>query len=166
MLPVLQIFRNLNPQQKTMSDKAKLLSFFLFVFLIIGCRNEQSGDLASLPPPEINILQRYYTALLDSLRSLHLDPMFHDATLGYLIVDVTSADPLIVADHHSQQPMIPASTLKIFVTGAALEYFGKSVVPEVNVTNMMSVNWRSSKLLRKIGAKVYNKSTKIGRAHV
>lgn len=159
MLPVLQIFRNLNPQQKTMSDKAKLLSFFLFVFLIIGCRNEQSGDLASLPPPEINILQRYYTALLDSLRSLHLDPMFHDATLGYLIVDVTSADPLIVADHHSQQPMIPASTLKIFVTGAALEYFGKSVVPEVNVTNMMSVNWRSSKLLRKIGAKVYNKST-------
>ena len=55
--------------------------------------------------------------------------------------------------------MKPASTLKIFVTAAALEYFGKPIIPEVTITNQMSVNWRASKLLRKIGGKVYNTST-------
>jgi D-alanyl-D-alanine carboxypeptidase/D-alanyl-D-alanine-endopeptidase (penicillin-binding protein 4) len=40
-----------------------------------------------------------------------------------------------------------------------LELFGKAIFPEVCITNLMSVNWRSSKLLRKIGGKVFNQST-------
>lgn len=102
---------------------------------------------------------RTYDSLLNALDEMRHDPQFHGASIGYLIVDITSDDPVIVADHQAQVPLIPASTLKIFVTGAALEFFGKSVIREVMVTNQMSVNWRSSKLLRKIGGKVYNKAT-------
>jgi serine-type D-Ala-D-Ala carboxypeptidase/endopeptidase (penicillin-binding protein 4) len=76
-----------------------------------------------------------------------------------MVIDVTTKDTIIVAGLHATEPMIPASTLKIFVTAAALEYFGKPIIPEVIITNQMSVNWRSSKLLRKIGGKVYNHAT-------
>jgi D-alanyl-D-alanine carboxypeptidase/D-alanyl-D-alanine-endopeptidase (penicillin-binding protein 4) len=76
-----------------------------------------------------------------------------------MVVDVTTKEPVIVADYNAKQLMIPASTLKIFVTGAALEYFGKTVLSEVMITNLMSVNWQSSKLMRKIGGKVYNRAT-------
>lgn len=131
----------------------------MFTLLVCSCQNEQTGDKTTLPKTEENPLKRYYASVVEALTALEHDPMIQHGSLGYLVVDVTTPDPVIVADYHSKQPMIPASTLKIFVTGAALELFGRPIFPEVSITNLMSVNWRSSKLLRKIGGKVYNKAT-------
>jgi D-alanyl-D-alanine carboxypeptidase len=142
-----------------MSVKSHLFSFFIFMLLVCSCQNVNKPEQGAVPIPEKEPVPGFYISLLEALQTLQQDPMLQNATLGYLIVDVTTKDPVIVADYHSKQPMIPASTLKIFVTGAALEYFGKPIIPEVNITNLMSVNWRSSKLLRKIGGKVYNKAT-------
>jgi D-alanyl-D-alanine carboxypeptidase/D-alanyl-D-alanine-endopeptidase (penicillin-binding protein 4) len=78
-----------------------------------------------------------------------------------MIMDITKSNQKnIVAESQSTQPMIPASTLKLFVTAPSLEIFGPSIIPEVTVTNQNSVNWRSSKLLRRIGGKLYNHNTK------
>lgn len=97
--------------------------------------------------------------LLEALEVLRNDPSLKNGSLGYLVVDITAKDPVILADYRSKWPMIPASTLKIFVTGAALDIFGKEIIPEITITNLMSVNWRSSKLLRKIGGRVNNNAT-------
>lgn len=131
----------------------------MFTILVCSCQNEQTGNKTALPNQEENPLSRYYSSVIEALTALQHDPMIQHGSLGYLIVDVTTPDPVVVADYHSKNPMIPASTLKIFVTGAALELFGRPIFPEVSITNLMSVNWRSSKLLRKIGGKVYNKAT-------
>jgi D-alanyl-D-alanine carboxypeptidase len=129
--------------------------------LLFSCQNDNSRSAVQkgLPVPEQKEIKPRYDSMLQAFNLLQNDPLLQNASLGYLVVDVTSKDPVIVADYHAKDLMIPASTLKIFVTGAALEYFGDPVIPEVTVTNQMSVNWRSSKLLRKIGGKVYNTAT-------
>ncbi len=136
------------------------IALLIFAQLLTACNSGPSGrDTTGLPdPPREKQLPGYDTIRSALSRLLH-DPLLENASLGYMIVDVTNGEPVIVDDHNARQLMIPASTLKIMVTGAALEYFGKPVVPEVTVTNLMSVNWRSSKLLRRIGGKVYNKPT-------
>ena len=44
--------------------------------------------------------------MLRSLNQLQQDPLLKDASLGYLIVDVTARDPVIVADYNAKQLMI------------------------------------------------------------
>ncbi|HNY03009.1 MAG TPA: D-alanyl-D-alanine carboxypeptidase [Bacteroidales bacterium] len=137
-----------------------LISLLVFLQLLVSCVNNHPGgtDKAVLPAVPKSDTKEYNT-LLAALNELKQDPLLNGASVGYMVVDVTAPKPQVVADYQAKKPMVPASTLKIFVTGAALEYFGKSVVPEVTITNQMSVNWRSSKLLRRIGGKVYNEAT-------
>lgn len=129
--------------------------------LLFSCNSDQSGSAKhkGLPVAEKKAVVPAYDTVLQVLNQLQNDPLLRNASLGYMVVDVTSKDPVIVADYNAKLLMIPASTLKIFVTGAALEYFGQPIIPEVMITNQMSVNWRSSKLLRRIGRKVYDKAT-------
>ncbi len=129
--------------------------------LLVSCSSDHPGSAAhkGLPVAEHKATHPGYDSIVQVLQLLQKDPLLQNASLGYMVVDVTAKDPVIVADYHAKNLMIPASTLKIFVTGAALEYFGKPVIPEVTITNQMSVNWRSSKLLRRIGGKVYNSAT-------
>ncbi len=146
---------------ESMAFKRTLILFLILLQLLFSCRNDDSKPLSKkgLPVPEKKEATVSYTQLLKTLDLLRQDPLLRDADLGYLIVDITSKDPVTVADYRAKQLMKPASTLKIFVTGAALEFFGKPIIPEVTITNQMSVNWRASKLLRKIGGKVYNTAT-------
>jgi D-alanyl-D-alanine carboxypeptidase len=138
-----------------------LFLFAISLQLLISCRNDhpESTIQRGLAVPEKKEMNSSYDSLLQAFKILRKDPLLKNASVGYLIVDITTKDPVIVAEYHAKQPMIPASTLKIFVTGAALEFFGKQIIPEVTITNQMSVNWRSSKLLRKIGGKVYHSAT-------
>ncbi len=144
-----------------MPSRPIFFTLLILMQLLFSCRNDPAKPVAhkGLPVAEKKTPKPGYDAMLRSLNQLQQDPLLKDASLGYLIVDVTARDPVIVADYHAKQLMMPASTLKIFVTAAALEYFGKPIIPEVTITNQMSVNWRSSKLLRKIGGKVYNTAT-------
>ena len=144
-----------------MHVKRTLISLLILMQVMFSCRNDTSVPVAhkGLPVVKQKASKPGYDTVVRALSMLQKDPLLENASLGYMVVDVTAKDPVIVADYHAKQPMIPASTLKIFVTAAALEYFGKPIIPEVTITNQMSVNWRSSKLLRKIGGKVYNKAT-------
>lgn len=144
-----------------MPSRQTLISLLILLQLLLSCQNDSSRSSAhkGLPVPEKKEKVPGYDVMIKALNLLQNDPLMQNASLGYMVVDVTAKDPVIVADYRAKELMIPASTLKIFVTGAALEYFGKPVIPEVTITNQMSVNWRSSKLLRKIGGKVYNKAT-------
>lgn len=137
------------------------LVFIFFLMIFPACRNSQEKKpvTSSRPDQEMPEAEHPYDTLVQALASLQEDPQLRDASIGYLVVDITSKDPVVVAESHARTPMIPASTLKIFVTGAALEFFGRAIIPEVMITNQMSVNWRSSKLLRKIGGKVYKSAT-------
>lgn len=137
--------------------------FFVFLLLLlsgVSCRQGGSEkEQAALTKARAEERTADDKPLLEALETLRQDPALKNGSLGYLVVDITSKDPVIVADYRSKWPMIPASTLKIFVTGAALDIFGKEIIPEVTVTNQMSVNWRSSKLLRRIGGKVNKQAT-------
>lgn len=137
------------------------ISLLILVQLLYACQSDNPGSVAQkgLPVPSKKVARPSYDTVLQALSLLQKDPLMQNASLGYMIVDVTARNPVVVADYHAKDLMIPASTLKIFVTAAALEYFGKPVIPEVTLTNQMSVNWRSSKLLRRIGTKVYNSGT-------
>ena len=138
-----------------------IISLLIFLQLVFACQNDRKGSVQhkGLPVPEKKAVKPQYAGLLQAFEQLKKDPLLANVNLGYLVVDITGKDPVIVADHNSKEMMEPASTLKIFVTGAALEIFGRPVIPEVTITNQMSVNWRSSKLLRKIGGKIYNSAT-------
>jgi len=149
-------------QQPNFIRKKHLLFFLLLpLALLFSCQNENTGSVSknNLPVEAKKNPDISYDSLLEAFKSLRQDPLLKNASVGYLIVDVTSPDPVIVAEYHAKRPLIPASTLKIFVTGAALEFFGSKIISEVTITNQMSVNWRSSKLLRRIGGKVYHEST-------
>ena len=144
-----------------MPSRQTLISLLILLPLLFSCQNNNSSTSVhkGLPVVEKKAPNPSYDSMLQALTLLQADPLLQNASLGYLVVDVTAKDPVVVADYHAKQLMVPASTLKIFITGAALEYFGKPIFPEVTITNQMSVNWRSSKLLRKIGGKVYNTAT-------
>ncbi len=144
-----------------MVPKRFLLSLLILLPLIFSCENNRTKTAVKPLPPVIAKKETSvsYNTLLESLDMLKKDPLLKNADLGYLIVDVTAKEPVTVADYRARQLMKPASTLKIFVTAAALEVFGKPIIPEVTITNQNSVNWRASKLLRKIGGKVYNTAT-------
>jgi D-alanyl-D-alanine carboxypeptidase len=144
-----------------MLSRIILISLLMTLPVLYSCQDQ---DSASSSHKGLAVAAREapapgYDSILQAFHLLQKDPLLENASLGYMVVDVTAKDPVVIADYHSKDLMIPASTLKIFVTAAALEYFGKPVIPEVMVTNQMSVNWRSSKLLRKIGGKVYNTPT-------
>jgi D-alanyl-D-alanine carboxypeptidase len=87
------------------------------------------------------------------------DPGLKNATLGFLVLDCTGHIPEVVAEHQPSTALIPASTLKLFVTGAALELIGQPVFSEVEKINQFSINWRASKLLRRIGGEIYGQKS-------
>lgn len=107
---------------------------------------------------EMARLQRNRDTLNTILARLREDPSLKGSDIGYMIIDCTDSLPHVIAQYEPERPMIPASTLKLFVTGAALEILGPSIFREVMTINQLSINWRSSKLLRKIGAAVYGES--------
>ena len=144
----------------------KRIYLFLFLFILTGysCQTDRSDnnsgqELNATTESERLLDEKPFLMALESLRK---DPSLKNGTLGYLVVDITTKDPVILADYRSKRPMIPASTLKIFVTAAALDILGKEIIPEVTITNQMSVNWRSSKILRKIGGRMTKTATTQG----
>jgi len=142
--------------------KFSFLFTVILVFFLPSCQENQpekekkTNNTLQSRQEEKNIS---FKALLEDLEILKADPCMKDAELGYMIIDCTEKDPLVIAENHPRKMLMPASTLKLFVTGAALEILGKDIIPEVTITNQMSVNWRASKILRKIGGKVFNQAT-------
>ncbi|MFH1937068.1 MAG: D-alanyl-D-alanine carboxypeptidase/D-alanyl-D-alanine-endopeptidase, partial [Bacteroidota bacterium] len=76
-------------------------------------------------------------------------------TTSYLIIDDTEDQPVILAEFHPNQLLIPASAQKLLVTGAALEILGDKAKQDVTVTNLQSNNGLANKLLKNIGSTVY-----------
>jgi len=140
--------------------------FIILIILMLSCQDGTQENVVKhgLPVAAQKEKKVSYDTLLAGLEMLKKDPVLAQASLGYFIIDITAKEPVIVAEYNGKQPMMPASTLKIFVTGAALELFGPAIIKEVTITNQMSVNWRASKLLRKIGEKVNHVSSTLAGA--
>jgi len=146
-----------------MSFKFRLLFPGLFVFFAFSCGDRGTDHIKTRKEiPSANQSEsKKIMSLRQELEQLKEDGSLKNASLGYVIVDITKSNQKdVLAESGSTRPMIPASTLKLFVTAPSLEIFGPSVIPEVTVTNQHSINWRSSKLLRRIGSKLYNHNTK------
>jgi D-alanyl-D-alanine carboxypeptidase len=143
--------------------KFRILFPGLFVFFAFSCGDGGTEHVKTGKEiPSSNQSQsKKIMSLRRDLEQLKEDGSLKNASLGYMILDITKSNQKdLVAESMSTQPMIPASTLKLFVTASSLEIFGPTIIPEVTVTNQHSINWRSSKLLRRIGGKLYNHNTK------
>ncbi|MCX6286781.1 MAG: D-alanyl-D-alanine carboxypeptidase/D-alanyl-D-alanine-endopeptidase [Bacteroidetes bacterium] len=139
--------------------------FFLGILMLfaVSCRQEEkkAGKKSQDSPVLTSVEAKRFNLLLTDLEELKADRCMKNASLGYFIIDITRENKkTVIAECEQTRPMMPASTLKLFVTAPALEIFGPPIIPEVTVTNEHSVNWRSSKLLRRIGGKIYNHNTK------
>jgi D-alanyl-D-alanine carboxypeptidase len=143
-----------------MTLKHLLFTVTFLVLILISCNSRHpSADDQKLPQQAQRVKSPAVDSLMHALSLLQSDPMLRNGTIGYMIVDVSGKEPVVLADYNAKELMVPASTLKIFVTGAALDIIGRRVIPEVTITNLMSINWRSSKLLRMIGKEVYKTAT-------
>ncbi|NQV03022.1 MAG: D-alanyl-D-alanine carboxypeptidase/D-alanyl-D-alanine-endopeptidase [Bacteroidia bacterium] len=78
------------------------------------------------------------------------------STTSYLIIDNTEDQPVILAEFHPNQILIPASVQKLLVTGAALEILGDKAKRDVAICNLQSHNGLANKLLKNIGKAVYD----------
>jgi len=94
--------------------------------------------------------------LLHELTALLSARCIDSNTTSYLIVDDTEDQPVILAEFHPNQLLIPASVQKLLVTGAALEILGEKARKDVTVTNLQSNNFLANKLLKNIGLAVYD----------
>jgi D-alanyl-D-alanine carboxypeptidase len=139
-----------------------VLSVFLTALLMPSCQGRHPEHLSAGQDSkglEMARLERERDTLVGVLEQLKNDPGLKDSEIGYMIIDCTDSLPMVIAECEPSRALIPASTLKLFVTGAALEIFGQPIFREVMTINQLSINWRSSKLLRKIGAAVYGESS-------
>ncbi len=146
-----------------MSLKSNLLLLGICLYFAVSCGNGQKKNETRSAQDTTRTTDEAsrFKSLLKDLELLKADDCLKNATLGYFIIDVTKQNKeTVIAQFEPARQMMPASTLKLFVTAPALEIFGPPIIPEVTVTNQHSVNWRSSKLLRKIGGKFYNHNTK------
>lgn len=134
---------------------------FLLAMVMPACQGthpEQTVTTQDSAGLEMARFQRQRDTLAGVLERFRNDPVLEDSEIGYVILDCTDSIPCVIAQHEPSRTLIPASTLKLFVTGAALEIFGPPVFRDVMTINQLSVNWRSSKLLRQIGGAVYGES--------
>ncbi|MDP4280673.1 MAG: D-alanyl-D-alanine carboxypeptidase [Bacteroidota bacterium] len=131
------------------------------IFSFSACHHKEKHTAISPPHHDTTSLKHADLAQQDSLIQgldhMIKDRCFDGATIGYIVMDFTKGMPVTIAEHNAKKGMVPASTQKIFITGAALELFGNSVAQEVTVTNQFSINWRANRLLQKIGEKMYGK---------
>jgi serine-type D-Ala-D-Ala carboxypeptidase/endopeptidase (penicillin-binding protein 4) len=128
------------------------------LFFACGGGNKGEGSLIKNDSAALKISEKArHDSLVHELERFVHDPCFSGARVGYVIYDFTKGSPTLISEHGSSLPMVPASTLKILTTAAALEIFGQPVYGEVTVTNLNSVNWRANRLMQKIGEEKYGK---------
>jgi D-alanyl-D-alanine carboxypeptidase len=143
-----------------MNRKHLFFIVLLISVVLVSCR-EDGNEKQSLIKNDSTALKLSekvrHDTLAAELKRFISDPCFKNAYVGYVIYDFTKGSPKLVFEHNPALPMVPASTLKILTTAAALEIFGEPVYQEVTVTNLNSVNWRANRLLQKIGQKKYGK---------
>ena len=142
-----------------LSKLTPFLSILFFLGLFSCERNSvkrASTDnlLASIPIPKKPVKK---DPLLTELENMLKDQNLEEAVIGYRVMDCTKGKPTVIAEHNPDQFFIPASTLKLLTTGAALETFGSQVSRQIFMTNQQSLNWLANKLLKKVGEEKYQK---------
>jgi D-alanyl-D-alanine carboxypeptidase len=142
--------------------RKKIVSiFFLVLFLVsFSCQHSEKKATTITKPATLSSIPsklRPKDPLFAELENLKNDENFSDASIGYIIMDITKSKPEIVAQFNPTQKFIPASTQKLLTTGAALELLGNQVAKQVIMTNINSLNWLANRLLRRVGENIYGK---------
>ncbi len=91
---------------------SKLLSVIVLIFCYISTYTQ-----ITTPVPEFNNVQ-------SKLLSIINDESLVNASIGFYAVDMKTHD--VVAEYKPEQSLVPASTLKLVTTSAALEILGKN----------------------------------------
>lgn len=142
-----------------LSKLTPFLSILFFLGLFSCERNSGKSTstdniAASIPLPKKPVKK---DPLLIELDNLLKDQNLENAVIGYRIMDCTKGKPSVIAEHNQSEFFIPASTLKLLTTGAALETFGTQISRQIIMTNQNSLNWLANKLCKKVGEEKYQK---------
>ncbi|MBN1197834.1 MAG: D-alanyl-D-alanine carboxypeptidase, partial [Bacteroidales bacterium] len=135
-----------------------LLSVTAFLLMIFSCHETETSHVAvnwwdSLHQAEKDSV--VLTPLLNALTAFISTRGIDSSSTSFLIVDDTEENPVILAEFHQNQLLIPASVQKLLVTGAALEILGDKAKKDVTTTNLQSNNHLANKLLQTIGKETY-----------
>jgi serine-type D-Ala-D-Ala carboxypeptidase/endopeptidase (penicillin-binding protein 4) len=132
------------------------LPFLLFLTLF-SCQHNETKKTTGKPATAQKKSLKPPDPLLAELENLKQDRTLGDATIGYIVMDCTNANPEVVAEYNTTRTFIPASTQKLLTTGAALELLGTQVARQVVMTNINSLNWLANRLVRRVGDYIYGK---------
>lgn len=106
----------------------RLLLYIGIIFFLISCQEESSPrekDLAkadSLLADSLEALNIQVDSLQLTLDSFNQDTVLRNASFSYLIYDMT--DDSVLAEKNPDLSLVPASTIKLFTSAAALELLG------------------------------------------
>jgi D-alanyl-D-alanine carboxypeptidase/D-alanyl-D-alanine-endopeptidase (penicillin-binding protein 4) len=103
------------------------LLLFLLVICVISCRNAEQKQESRLVKLAVSAAKKptALDTLVSDLDILKKDTSLRHASLSYIINDYSSGKPVTVASSNAGMSLVPASVLKIFTTGAALEILGE-----------------------------------------
>ncbi len=104
----------------------KILSILLLAIFLMACR-ENKGKSGSIIKANSKIVKpvKIYNAsdsLLLAIEAFDQDSVLRNASFAYIIYDVTADS--IIAERNPDLSLVPASTIKLFTTAAALEILG------------------------------------------
>ena len=87
-----------------MPPRPILISLLVLLQMLFSCQNDNSKSKThkGLPIAEKKASKPTYDPMLQALHLLQKDPLLQNASLGYLVVDVTTRDLIIVADYHAK----------------------------------------------------------------
>ncbi|MBV2247199.1 MAG: D-alanyl-D-alanine carboxypeptidase/D-alanyl-D-alanine-endopeptidase [Lentimicrobium sp.] len=102
------------------------LGFYLLAVTLWACQGNsvETIEVATLESPEVEpvIVYDASDSLLMGLNVFNLDSVLKNASFAYLIYDATTDS--IIAERNPDLSLVPASTIKLFTTAAALELLG------------------------------------------
>lgn len=107
----------------------KRLGFFFLAIVLMACQENKveiieavKAEIPEIPEVQAVIINEAKDSLLMGINTFNRDPELKNASFAYLIYDATADS--IITELNPDLSLMPASTIKLFTTAAALEILG------------------------------------------